>query len=110
MGERAAIEAIHDAIQLGPQEHAILITEDDRVLRRVLVLEAELTARMIPITTRDFLLGMETAGRINSAEEVYRRAEDAGRLASRRAALAMQHDKAKQAVEQLLRREDGRAA
>ncbi len=56
---------------------AILITEDDRVLRRVLVIEAELTAKMIPITTRDFLAGMEAAQRINSAEQVHRRAEDA---------------------------------
>jgi hypothetical protein len=68
------------------------------VLRRVLVIEAELTARMIPITTRDFLEGMENAHRINSADEVYRRAEDAGRLASRRAALANQHERARKAV------------
>jgi hypothetical protein len=104
LGERAAIEAIHDAIHLAPDERAVLVTEDDRVLRRILVLEAELTARMIPITTRDFLEGMEEAQRINSAEDVYRRAEDAGRLANRRAALADQHEQARRAVDQLLRR------
>ena len=104
LGERAAIEAIHDAIHLAPDERAILVTEDDRVLRRVLVIEAELTERMIPITTRDFLEAMESAHRINSAEEVYRRAEDAGRLASRRAALADQHEHAREAVNRLLRR------
>lgn len=104
LGERSAIEAIHDAIHLAPDERAVLLTEDDRVLRRVLVAEAELTARMIPITTRDFLEGMEEAGRINSAEEVYRRAEDAGRLASKRAALADQHAQARAAVGRLLRR------
>lgn len=104
LGERAAIEAIHDAVQLASNERAILLTEDDRVLRRILVIEAELTARMIPITTRDFLEAMEAAGRINSAEEVYRRAEDAGRLASRRAALADQHEQARQAVDKLLHR------
>ena len=82
LGERAAIEAIHDGIHLAGDERAILMTEDDRVLRQVLVLEAELTARMIPITTRDFLEGMEAAHRINSVEEVYLRAEDAGRMAS----------------------------
>ena len=59
LGERAAIEAIHDAIHLAADERAILITEDDRALRRVLVVEAELTSRMIPITTRDFLDGLE---------------------------------------------------
>jgi hypothetical protein len=102
LGERSAIEAIHDAVHLAPDESAILITEDDRVLRRVLVLEAELTARMIPITTRDFLVGMESAGRINSADDVYRRASDGGRLASRRTALADQHERARAAVGRLL--------
>ncbi len=104
LGERAAIEAIHDGIHLAPGERAILITEDDRVLRRVLVIETELTAKMIPLTTRDFPVGMEQAHRINSADEVYRRAEDARRLASRRAVLADQHQRARQAVDQLLHR------
>jgi hypothetical protein len=61
-------------------------------------------SRVSPIKTRDFLLGMEQAHRINSADEVYRRAEDAGRLASQRAALADQHERARQAVDRLLRR------
>lgn len=104
LGERAAIEAIHDGMHLTADERAVLITEDDRVLRRVLVLEAELTAKMIPITTRDFLAGMENAHRINSADEVYRRAEDAGRVASQRKVLADQHEQARSAVERLLRR------
>jgi hypothetical protein len=108
LGERSALEAIHDGVHLAPDERAILITEDDRVLRRVLVTEAELTARMIPITTRDFLEGMEEAHRINSAEEVYRRAEDSGRLASQRAALADQHEHARAAVESLLRGPSGK--
>ena len=104
LGERAAIEAIHDAVHLGPDERALLITEDDRVLRRVLVAEAEFSARIIPITTRDFLEGMEAARRIQSAEEIYRRAEDAGRTASRRRALADQHEAARKAVEQVMKR------
>lgn len=104
LGERAAIEAIHDAIHLAADERAILITEDDRALRRVLVVEAELTSRMIPITTRDFLDGLEAARRIQSAEEIYSRAEDAGRAASRRAAIRDQHVRARHAVETLLGR------
>lgn len=104
LGERAAIEAIHDGISLAVGERAVLITEDDRVLRRVLVVEAELTSLMIPITMRDFLLGMEAARKINSAEEVYRRAEEAGRFASRRTILADQHARARDAVERVLRR------
>jgi len=59
---------------------------------------------MISITTWDFLRGLEEAHRINSAEEVYRRAEDAGRLASRRAALAASHQRAIAAVKDLPRR------
>jgi hypothetical protein len=78
------------------------MTEDDRVLRRTLVLETGLTEKMIPITTRDFLESMERAWRINSADEVCRRAEDAGRLAGRRAILAAQHQQARQAVERLV--------
>lgn len=102
LGERAALEAIHDAISLADHERALLMTEDDRVLRQVLVTEAELTRRMIPITTRDFLEGMEAARRIQSADEVYRRAEDAGRLASRRRVLTDQHEQARDAVQALL--------
>ncbi len=105
LGERAAIEAIHDAIHLDQDERAILMTEDDRVLRRVLVIESELTNRMIPVTTSDFLFALESAQRINSVEEIYRRAEDAGRLASRRSILSDQHEKARRAVEQLLNRQ-----
>lgn len=107
LGERAAIEAIHDAVHLAADERALLITEDDRVLRRVLVVEAELTARIIPITTRDFLEGMEAARRIQSADEVYRRAEDAGRAASLRKALSDQHQAARRAVDRLLARDRG---
>ncbi len=90
LGERAAIEAIHDAIALAPAERALLLTEDDKVLRQVLVLEPELSDRIIPLTTRDFLVELESAGRINSADEVYRAAEAAGRRASAREILTRQ--------------------
>lgn len=104
LGERAALEAIHDAIQLSRAERAVLITEDDRVLRRVLVAEAELTARIIPVTTRDFLVALEEAGWINSVDEVYRRAEDVGRLANRRMVLRDQHEQALRAVQRMMQR------
>ena len=105
LGERAALEAIHDAIHLSREERAVLITEDDRVLRRVLVTEAELTARIIPVTTRDFLVALEEAGWINSVDEVYRRAEDVGRLASRRTVLKDKHEQALKAVALMMRRD-----
>lgn len=106
LGERAALEAIHDAVQLGPDERAILMTEDDRVLRQVLVTESELTKKMIPITTRDFLEGLEQAQRIQSVEAVYQRAEDAGRHATQRSVLVQQHDKAIEAVRSIMQSKD----
>jgi hypothetical protein len=102
LGERAAVEAIRHTLVLAPQERAVFITEDDRLLTGTyVVLEAD-QDRMISITTRDFLEGLEEAQRINSVEDVYRRAEDAGRFASRRATLAGQRERAVAAVRHLL--------
>jgi nucleotide-binding universal stress UspA family protein len=102
LGERAALEAIHDAIALEPGERALLVTEDDRVLRQVLVVDAGLTERIIPITTRDLLEGLEKAQRIQSTDEIYRRAEDAGRLATQRRVLRDQHEQARAAVARVM--------
>ena len=73
------------------------------MLRRVLLLDSDLAAKMVPITTRDFLSGLEDAHRINSADEVYRRAEEAGRLASKRMILDQQHEAARAPVARLVR-------
>ncbi|MBF0135830.1 MAG: hypothetical protein HQL65_06295 [Magnetococcales bacterium] len=54
------------------------------------------------MTTFDFLTGLELAGRIASAEEVYKLAADAGRHASRLAVLHAQHKNAQAAVDKLL--------
>jgi hypothetical protein len=93
LGERAAIEAIRHTLVLAKDERALFITEDDRLLTGIYIVLGEDRDRMITITTWDFLQGLEEAQRINSTEEVYRRAEDAGRLASRRAALAADHER-----------------
>jgi len=103
LGERSAIEAIRYSIVLEKNERAVFITEDDRLLTGTYIVLGADRDRMIPITTRDFLEGLEGAQRINSAEEVYRRAEDAGRLASKRSAMAADHERARAAVENLLR-------
>jgi hypothetical protein len=87
----------------GENERAVFVTEDDRLLAGTYIILGADRDRMIPITTRDFLLGLEAAQRINSVEEVYRRAEDSGRLASKRTALAADHERARIAVETLLR-------
>jgi hypothetical protein len=103
LGERSAIEAIRYSLVLAEHDRAIFITEDDRALTGTYIILGEDRDRMLPITTRDFLEGLESAQRINSAEEVYRRAENAGRLASRRTALAREHEQACAAVENMLR-------
>lgn len=102
LGGRAAIEAIRHALVLAKHERAVFVTEDDRLLTGTYVVLSTDRGRVISITTWDFLEGLERAQRINSAEEVYRRAEDAGRLASRRAALAAHHERAVAAVKALL--------
>jgi hypothetical protein len=102
LGERAAVEAIRHSLVLAPHERAVFVTEDDRLLTGTYVVLEVDQDRMISITTRDFLEGLEEAQRINSVEDVYRRAEDAGRLASRRATLASQHERAVAAVRNLL--------
>ena len=104
LGERAAVEVIRYGVRLGPDERAVLITEDDRVLRGSFIITVEDRARLIPITTHDFLTGLEAAGRINSADEVYRRAEAEGRHASRQRILDAQHRQARAAVEAMLAR------
>jgi hypothetical protein len=104
LGERAAIEAIRHTLVLANDERAVFITEDDRLLTGTYVVLDVDRDRAISITTRDFLEGLEEAHRINSADDVYRRAEDAGRLASRRAALAGDHERSIAAVRRLLRR------
>ncbi len=101
LGEQAALEAIRYGLPLSVNERAILLTEDDKAVK-VFVLPQDLE-RLIPIMTFDFLTGLERAGRINSAEEVYRLAAEAGRNASRDSALKAQHERAQAAVEKLLK-------
>jgi hypothetical protein len=102
LGERAAIEAIRHSLVLAKNERAVFVTEDDRLLTGTYVVLDVDRDRMISITIRDFLEGLEEAQRINSADDIYRRAEDAGRLASRRTALTGQHETAIAAVKSLL--------
>ncbi|MBF0462309.1 MAG: hypothetical protein HQL87_13050 [Magnetococcales bacterium] len=101
LGERAALEAIRYGIPLASEERAVLLTEDDRAAT-VLVLPDD-RQRLITMTTFDFLTGLELAGRIQSAEAIYRLAADAGRNAARIAVLQAQHERAQQAVDHLLR-------
>ena len=100
LGEQAAIEAIRYGIFMSLDERAVLLTEDDDAAT-VQILPAD-RKRLIPLLMFDFLTGLELAGRINSAEEVYRLAADAGRNASRSSMLRKQHEQAQAAVERML--------
>ncbi|MBY0337738.1 MAG: hypothetical protein K2X11_14065 [Acetobacteraceae bacterium] len=102
LGERAAIEVINEATELAPNERVLLLSEDDRALRAG---GATAFDRFIPLTTLDFLTELEVARRINSAEEVYQRAADGGRLASRREALRSQTEAAIAAVQAILQKQ-----
>jgi hypothetical protein len=103
LGERAALEAIEGA-GLGVGAAAMLLTEDDKVFRRLVSLPDSAPSTTIPISTRDFLEMLERERLINSADEVYRRAEDAGRFASRRKMLDAADERARAAVATLLKR------
>ncbi len=104
LGESAALEAIRYAVHLAPDERAVLLTEDDRLIRGGFIVVAEDRDRIISITTLDFLTLLEQEQLINSADEVYRTVEDAGRAASRRRALQDQHKAAVAAVERVMQR------
>jgi hypothetical protein len=104
LGERAAIETIRYVVKLEPDERAVLITEDDWTLRGPYIIAPGDRERVIPITTYDFLLGLEKVGRINSTNEVYRRIEEAGRDASRVSMLDEQGDLARDAVTAMLKK------
>jgi hypothetical protein len=102
LGETAALEAIRYGLAMAKDERALLVSEDSMVTpSRVMVLPAD-QERMIAITTRDFLMGLETAGRINSVDAVYQRATDVGRSASQREVMSALDEQARTAVQQLL--------
>ncbi|MGE0713841.1 MAG: hypothetical protein AB7P02_00230 [Alphaproteobacteria bacterium] len=104
LGERAALEAIRYGVRLAPDERAVLVTEDDRVVRGGFLIGPEDRDRLIVMTTLDLLVGLERAHRINSADAVYARAEEAGRNPSRRLILDAQHADARDAVARMLSR------
>lgn len=100
LGERAAMEVITDRMARSePAERAVLVAEDGGALAR-----AQLTDQTIPLHMSQFLTLLEQEGRINSADEVYRRAEDAGRYTARRAAEWADHERGVSAVRKALTR------
>ena len=80
LGERAAVEVIEEPTRLQADERAILLCEETAVTRRIVVRER---ARIIELTTMDFLKLLEAEQRIQSADAVFDRAVAAGRAPSR---------------------------
>jgi hypothetical protein len=79
LGERAA-EVIEEPDRLTGDERAVLLCEETAVLRRI---EIRDRARIVELSTMDFLRLLEAERRIQSADRIFEIAEEAGRTASR---------------------------
>jgi hypothetical protein len=97
LGEQSAFEVIEKTPFAGENEIAILLSEDDKVIRGLSIPESQ-RDRIVVITTHDFLEGLERSLRINSVDAVYQRAEDGGRAASKKQTEKEQRDRALAAV------------
>ena len=102
LGERSALEVIRYTPFATEHEVAILLTEDDAIIRGRFISPNE-RRRIVVITTHDFLEGLEQAQRINSVAEIYRRANDGGRLASEKKTKQENHKRALDALAQALK-------
>ena len=104
LGERAAVEVIEEPDRLQGSERGLLLCEETAVLRRVVVRDR---ARIVEISTLDFLRILEVEQRIQSAEQVFRIAEAAGRSPSRIGKLSAQDMATREAIQGLVRRGGG---
>lgn len=101
LGERAAVEVIEEPDRLQGAERGVLLCEETAVLRRVVVRDK---TRIVELSTLDFLRILEAEGRIQSADEVFRAAAAAGRLASRAEKLPQQDRATRDAIVALVRK------
>lgn len=98
IGERAALEVIGAQLDAArAQDRALLVLEDNAAARA-----ARLEREIIPISTTDFLKTLEAEGRINSADAVLDRAQDAGRHVSRMELLEDQQARALDALKRVM--------
>lgn len=102
MGERSAIEVVRYTPFATEQEVAILLTEDDEVVEGRHFSE-DVRHRIVVVTTHDFLEGLEKARRINSVQAVYDRANDGGRMASKRQTEKEKYTRAMAALDAVLK-------
>ncbi len=103
LGERAAVEVIEEPDRLQGAERGLLLCEETAVLKRVTVRDRD---RIVEISTLDFLRILEAEKRIQSAEQVFELAAQAGRLASRVEKLNAHNEATRTAIQELVRRQD----
>lgn len=103
LGERAAVEVIEEPDRLLNDERGLLLCEESAVLRRVVVRDRE---RIVELSTLDFLRILEAEQRIQSADHVFARAAEAGRLPSRVEKLPGHDADTRAAIHDLVRRRD----
>ncbi len=101
LGERAAVEVIEEPDRLQGNERGVLLCEETAVLRRVVVRDR---ARIVELSTLDFLRILEAEQRIQSAEQVFMLAAEAGRAASRVTKLESHEVATRDAISSLVRR------
>jgi len=80
LGEQAAVEVIEEPDRLQGDEKAILLCEETAVTKRIAVFQRD---KIIELGTMDFLLLLEEAQRIQSADAIFERALQKGRNPSR---------------------------
>lgn len=102
LGERSALEVIRYTPFVAEHQVAILLTEDDEIIRGRYISPSE-RHRIVVVTTKDLLDGLERAQRINSVDAVYQRANDGGRLASKRQTDKEKRDRAMAALNAIMK-------
>ena len=101
LGERSAVEVIEEPGRLSGTERGLLLCEETAVLRRVMVRDRE---RIVELSTLDFLRVLESEQRIQSAEQVFELAAQAGRFPSRTEKMGGHDDATRDAIQRLVRR------
>ena len=103
LGERAAVEVIEEPGRLEGGERGVLLCEETAVLRRIVVRDR---SRVVELSTLDFLTLLEAERRIQSADQVFVLAAEAGRAPSRAEKLSAHDTATREALRDLVRATD----
>ena len=103
LGERAALEVVRESRFLSQPEDRALVLTDDRDVQRLVAVDP---ARVILLTMWDYLLQLEAARRIQSADAVMEAARRAGRSPAPHGLWDRHDPEVRDAVQSILRRPD----